>query len=93
MFISNIIGIAIFMFIKSILSRFEKKIKNSITDERCMKLTDALSRHYWDSCVMQWAVNNFLVSVFVFFQRDSSASQIDSKQLIPLAINTINGAL
>jgi hypothetical protein len=45
LFLANIVGIAIFMFTKSILSRFDKKITNSIVDERSMKLTDALSRH------------------------------------------------
>lgn len=67
LFLSNIVGIAIFMFTKSILSRFGKKIKNSIVDERCAKLTDALSKHQWDSYVTQWAVNNFLVSIFVYY--------------------------
>jgi hypothetical protein len=45
LFLANIAGIAIFMFLKSILSRFNKKISNSIGDERSMKLNDALSRH------------------------------------------------
>jgi len=67
LFLANIVGIAIFMLTKSILSRFDKKITNSIVDERSMKLTDALSRHQWDSYIMQWAVNNFLVSIFVYF--------------------------
>jgi uncharacterized membrane protein SpoIIM required for sporulation len=67
LFLANIVGIAVFMFTKSILSRFDKKITNSIVDERSMKLTDALSRHQWDSYIMQWSVNNFLVSIFVYY--------------------------
>jgi hypothetical protein len=41
-FFSSVIGIALFMFIKAIMSRFYKGIKFSMQDERTKTLTDAL---------------------------------------------------
>lgn len=57
-----------------------------------MALTDALSRHFWDSYVMQWAVNNFLVSLFIFYSKDNHENPRDSQQYWQIIINIVAGS-
>lgn len=92
LYVSNVVGIVVFMFLKSILSRLSQKVKHSIQDKKCSSLTDALSRHFWDSFVMQWAVNNFLVSLFVFYQKDYNFDPTESRQYWQIIINIVAGA-
>lgn len=93
LFICNFLGIVMFMFIRALLSRFNKRLNFTILTERTEKLTDALSRNYFNASILQWALNNFLVSTYVFFQKDSeTALRRDSPQFWPLAINIFAGA-
>jgi len=63
----NIFGLGVYLFIKAIVNRFGKKDRIVISsyDERCMRLTDTLSRNLWDCFACQIAVNNLMVSFFV----------------------------
>jgi hypothetical protein len=70
LFLANTVGIAVFLFTRTILSRFDIKLQISIQDEKSSSLTDALSRNQWNSFIMQWAINNVLVSIFMFFEKD-----------------------
>ena len=93
LFICNFLGIVMFMFIRSLLSRFNKRLNFTILTERTEKLTDALSRNYFNASILQWGLNNFLVSVYVFFQRDSDILlRRESQQFWPLVINIFAGA-
>lgn len=93
LFICNFLGIVVFMFVRSVLSRFNKRMNFSILTERTAKLTDALSRNYFNASILQWALNNFLVSTYVFFQRDSSLDlRRESQQFRPILINILAGA-
>jgi len=42
---------------------------------------------------MQWAVNNFLVSIFVYYQKDNFETRENSGQHTPLIINAFSGAM
>lgn len=79
LYVSNVVGIAVFLFIRSMMSRFHMKVVVWMQDYKCERLTDALSKHFWNSFVMQWAVNNFLVSLFVYYLKDYNHQPKDSR--------------
>lgn len=64
-FFSNLIGISFWLLIKTVLSRCREKLKFKITDVRSESLSDVLSRHYWDTCMVQCAFTNLLATIFV----------------------------
>ena len=72
LFLANIEGISVFLFTRTILSRFNKKLQISIVDSKVNSLTDALSRHKWNSFIMQWAINNVLVTIFMYNEKDQN---------------------
>lgn len=65
LFITNIIGISVFLLMKTFKNRFHicKAIIISQKDERCMKLSDSLSKYAHDALAVQWVFNNFMVSL------------------------------
>jgi hypothetical protein len=53
-------------------------------------LTDCLSRHVWDSTVIQCAVNNLVVSFFIYYASDFGGFEHQINQLV---LNIIAGCL
>lgn len=92
LYMSNITGIAVFMLFKYIMTRGRAKIKNSIMDKRSSQLSDALSRHTWDSFIMQWSLNNFAVSISLLYFPGRFENASDPGQFVPLIINIIAGS-
>lgn len=57
-------------------------------DEKMKCLTDCLSRYFWDSFTVQWALNNFVISLFVYRHLD-----VEARQQGQLILNILSGAL
>lgn len=54
-----------FLGIKSLVSRCGHKMQFGQSDAQSRRLTDVLSRHFWDSNYTQWALNNLICSLLV----------------------------
>lgn len=52
-------------------------------DSKTESLTDALSKHIWDSCVTQWAFNNLFITIFIM------TTSNDLRLLEPVTLNLV----
>lgn len=66
-FFSNIIGIAVFLFGITLMSRLNIKMKFEVVKRNDMeKQTDILKHHYWPSFIVSMSVINLLTSIHVY---------------------------